>query len=204
MLHTFVFLGAVVEGRHGLKALTDAESYTHDQRREAVDHTHGGDRGVAVGLCQIVEQTAGDRGQALTDQRGKSDLADADIVGETSADRADRHGALCGSQIHNKQNQKADHLRDGGGKSRTEHAHIKNADQEPVAKNVQDAARGKTHHGVKCLSLVAQVVIQNQRGNHKGAGDQHPHTVVAGVGKDRLGTAEKAHEWLKKDQTEYR
>lgn len=98
------------------------------------------------------------------------------------------------AQIEDEQDRKADHLRDGGRKPRAVHTHAELMNEKPVAENVEQSPRGQTDHRVKRLALIAQIVVQHQRADHKRTGDQHPHAVVAGVGKDGFGASEKSHE----------
>ena len=197
-----IFFCLIVKRGNRLEALTDAKSYEHDDRGESVNHAHCGDCGISVGLCEVVEESTRDRIETLADQRRESDLHNAEIILDVAADVARGDFALRHTEIQKQQDEKADRLRDSGRHSRTENAHVKDVDEEPIAEDVENSTRGKTDHRVKCLSLVAQVIVEDQRAYHKGASKQYPESVVLGVGENGIGTAERKQQGRQKDQPE--
>ena len=67
-----IFLGAEVEARDRLEALTDAEHGTEDEHADSVDDAHGCDGSVAVDTGSIIEKRCREARKTLTRKTRKT------------------------------------------------------------------------------------------------------------------------------------
>ena len=140
----------------------------------------------------------------MTNERGEADLANIQVFSYVAADRSNGDRALRHTQVEEQKNREADGLRNCGCHSRSKYAKIANANEQEVTKNIQNAARSQPDHCIKGFALVAQIVVEYQGADHNGAGGQHPKAVVARIGKNGLGAAQKAEQRVKEEKSTHR
>ncbi len=201
LLDALVFLRLIVEGCYGLEALSDAKTDAEYERIKSTDDTHCGNGGISKGFGEVIEQSIGERGQPLTNQRREPHLDDGKIDRDLFAHCPNRNRALRHSFIKEKKNEKADDLRDRRCHTRAKDAHFKDTNEKIISENIEHSTCGQSDHGIECLALVTKIIIEDHRADQKGAGDEHPHSVVARVGKDRFGTSQKSHQRREKTKS---
>ena len=92
------------------------------------------------------------------------------------------------------QHDEAHRLAQRRGQPRAGHAHVQAVDEDRVADHVQDRAQAQADHGVEGHALVAQHVVEHQRGDEHRCGGEDVHAVVPGVGEDGGCAAHRAHQ----------
>ena len=100
------------------------------------------------------------------------------------------------------QNTEADELADDRGPAGTGDAHAAGEDQQRIQGDVQHRAGDDAHHGVHDAALVAQLVVQYQRGGHPGGAQQDHPKVVLGLLDGGGGGAEKEGQWLQEEEAQ--
>lgn len=139
----------------------------------------------------------------MTDEGGEANLDDADIFLYVTADGADGNLALRHAPVEEKEEKKADKLRERGCHARTENVHAEHTNEEPVSENVEQSSRAETDHGIERFSFIAQIVVEHDGSNHDRTGKQHPKAVFHGVRKRGFGAPQKAHEGLEEAKPEH-
>ena len=79
------------------------------------------------------------------------------------------------------QQAEAEELAEDGGQGGAAGVHIQDKDEDGVQDDVDHGARKDAHHAEDGVSLKAELVVEDQGGDHEGAADEDVSSVVLGV-----------------------
>ncbi len=201
-LHPVIEIGSEVEAADRLEALAEANHGGCAKHHDALYHAHGGDGGIAKLSGGVTQANGGHRCQTLPGQRGKPALDNRLVVGPLEFDPGDADTQAVAFIDTDVQQAEADELADDGGPSGTGNLHFAYQNQQGVQGDVQYRTGHDAYHGVHGVALIAQLVVQHQRGGHPRRAQQNHPEVVLGVFQHGIGGAKQISQGLQENLTQ--